>query len=327
MGNPPKKPHPTHPMKHLTPFRLTTCAIAASALALGAFGTAGLHFNRSSVGELTADALRESTKLDAQSDFLEAFAHALNGPLDEFREALGEAWDERIETIELADEQHEFRMQLNNKLGHGRYLPELDPQDFDYALTNPMFFWPVGRKMIYEKVSSEGTERVEITALADTIDINGFECRQIQDLAFLDGQLLEETIDWYAQHSNGDVWYMGEIAKNYDEDGFLEDVDGSWRYGKDGAQPGILMLGTPTIGTIYRQEYLIDEAEDIGRVLADNETVVVAAGTFTGCLMTEDGSSIEPGHTEYKYYAPGVGLILEVDTESGERLELIQIIP
>ena len=73
--------------------------------------------------------------------------------------------------------------------------------------------------MIYEKVSAEGTERVALTALADTIDINGFECRQIQDLAFLDGQLLEETIDWYAQYSNGDVWYMGEIAMNFDGDG------------------------------------------------------------------------------------------------------------
>lgn len=314
-------------MKHLTPFRLTTCAVAASALALGAFGTAGFNTGRSSVGELTADALRESTKLDAQSDFLEAFAHALNGPIDELGDALREAWDERTETTELADEQHEMRMQLNNKLGHGRYRPEIDPQDFDYELTNPMFFWPVGRTMIYEKTGAEGTERVEITALADTIDINGIGCRQIQDLAFLDGQLLEETIDWYAQHSNGDVWYMGEIAKNFDEDGFLEDVDGSWRYGKDGAQPGILMLGTPIVGTIYRQEYLIDEAEDIGRVIATNETVTVAAGTFTGCLMTEDGSPIEPGHTEYKYYAPGVGLVLELDTESGERLELIQIIP
>jgi hypothetical protein len=314
-------------MKHFILFRLTTCTVAVSALALGAFGTAAFNSSRSSIGELTADALRESTKLDAQSDFLEAFAFALNGPIDEFRDALGEAWDERTETNELAEDQHEMRMQLNNKLGHGRYLPELDPQDFDFELTNPLFFWPVGRTMIYEKVSPEGTERVEITALADTIDINGFECRQVQDLAFLDGQLLEETIDWYAQHSNGDVWYMGEISKNYDEDGFLEDVDGSWRYGKDGAQPGILMFGTPTIDTIYRQEYFIDEAEDIARVLATNETVVVAAGTFTGCLMTEDGSPIEPGNTEYKYYAPGVGLVLELDTESGERLELIQIIP
>ncbi len=100
MGNPPEKPHPTHPIQHFTPFRLTTCAIASSALALGAFGTGGFHFNRSSIAELTADALRESTKLDAQSDFLEAFAHALNGPLDEFRDALSEAWNERVETTE-----------------------------------------------------------------------------------------------------------------------------------------------------------------------------------------------------------------------------------
>ena len=56
------------------------------------------------------------------------------------------------------------------------------------------------------------------------LGLDDIECRQVQDTAYLDGVLLEDTIDWYAQHTNGDVWYMGEISKNYDEDGFLEDL-------------------------------------------------------------------------------------------------------
>ncbi|MAW60348.1 MAG: hypothetical protein CMJ94_05880 [Planctomycetes bacterium] len=312
-------------MNNKTSLRVAAYAATISFLGLAAHSFASSY--QSSIGKTTADALLEATRLDAHSDFLEAFAIALNEPFDEFPDAMREAWAERTEELELAEDQYEMRLQVFHQVGHGRYLPELDPAEFDAALTNTYFPFPVGQTLVYEKTTAEGVERVEVTALADTIEIDDIECRQVQDTAYLDGVLLEDTIDWYAQHTNGDVWYMGEISKNYDEDGFLEDIDGSWRHGKDGAQAGILMPGTPVIGQLYRQEYWIDEAEDVGRVVATNETVVVPAGTFTGCLKTEDGTALEPDAREFKYYAPGVGLVLEVDPESGERLELIQIIP
>jgi len=33
------------------------------------------------------------------------------------------------------------------------------------------------------------------------------------------------------------------------------------------------------------------------------------AGVFTGVLKTEETTPLEPGEKEYKFYAPGVGLI------------------
>lgn len=281
---------------------------------------------QSSAGETLAKTLLDSARLDAHADFLEEVALALNEPLEDLPGAVRDAWFERDEAIELAEEQYEARLAVFRAIGSSRYLPELDSNTFSENITNSLLPYTVGRTMVYEKQTAEGLERVEITVLADTVEIEGLTCRQVQDIAYLDGEVIEDTIDWYAQDANGDVWYIGEISKNYDEDGFLEDIDGSWRYGVDGAQPGIVMFGTPVVGTAYRQEYWINEAEDVARIMADQETVTVPAGTFTNCLMTLDGTAMEPDAKEYKYYAPGIGLVLEVDPESGERLELVQIL-
>ena len=160
--------------------------------------------------------------------------------------------------------------------------------------------------------------------LNETFDIEGVTCRVVNDIASLNNEVIEDTVDWIAQKYNGEVWYFGEIAKNY-EDGLLDNLDGWWRFGKDDAKPGILMPATPTPGQVYRQEFLLGVAEDIGKVIAINQTVTVPAGTFTGCIQTEDDSPLEPDALQTKFDAPGVGVVLEVDLETGETLELIHI--
>lgn len=317
-------------MQKLTPTRAAMFVAASSFLTVSAWAGAKLDlfpWLSLPVGEATALALFEAGKLDADGDFLEQVATCLNAPSGDRRECIEEAWHERKEELELAEDQYERRLDILEELGSDAYLPEIDPANFSANLTNRYTVFTVGRTMVYEAMTDEGLERVEITTLPSTVEINGVTCREVQDIAILDGEVIEDTIDWFAQDQEGNLWYFGEISRNYDEDGFLEDIDGSWRYGVDGAQPGIIVKDSPVVGELYRQEYLINEAEDLGRVLALNETVTVPAGTFTGCLMTEDGSSLEPDALEYKYYAPGVGLILEIDLESGERLELVQIIP
>jgi hypothetical protein len=57
-------------------------------------------------------------------------------------------------------------------------------------------------------------------------------------------------------------------------------------------------------------------------VVGLNETVTVPAGTWTGCVKTEDTTPLEPDVLEYKYYCPQVGTVLEVDVEEDERVEL-----
>jgi hypothetical protein len=98
------------------------------------------------------------------------------------------------------------------------------------------------------------------------------------------------TYDWYAQDVAFNIWYMGEDTW----DG--ESNEGSFVAGCDGAQAGIVILGYPTNGDFYKQEYYEDEAEDWGKVLnfkSDDELI---------CMMTKEWTPLEPGEIEHKYY-------------------------
>jgi hypothetical protein len=85
------------------------------------------------------------------------------------------------------------------------------------------------------------------------------------------------------------------------------------------------MRAAPSVGDVYRQEFLLGEAEDFAEVLALGVSESVPFGDFTDCLKTFDGSPIEPDALEHKFYAPGIGVVLELDVESGERVELISV--
>jgi hypothetical protein len=111
----------------------------------------------------------------------------------------------------------------------------------------------------------------------------------VWDREWLNDALIEETYDWYAQDKEGNVWYLGEDSKEY-ENGKAANSKGSWEAGVDGAKPGIIMKGDPKIGDSYRQEYLKGKAEDMADVVALSESVAVPFGTFTDCLKTRDWS-------------------------------------
>ena len=81
----------------------------------------------------------------------------------------------------------------------------------------------------------------------------------------------------------------------------------------------------PAIGVPYRQEYYECEAEDMAEVVSLSESVVVQYGNFNDCVKTREFTPLEPDVNEYKYYAQGIGMVLEVDVASGARTELIQV--
>ena len=51
--------------------------------------------------------------------------------------------------------------------------------------------------------------------LQETTTIEGVETAVYLDKESKNGQLVEETRDYLAQHKNGDVWYFGEDVNNY----------------------------------------------------------------------------------------------------------------
>jgi hypothetical protein len=198
----------------------------------------------------------------------------------------------------------------------------LDPAKFSADITNP--YWPMkpGTRWVYTSVEADGvTQDIVIVVTRTTKKLaNGITARVVRDTAREEGQIVEDTIDWYAQDSDGNVWYMGEKTAEF-ENGKIVSRAGSWEAGKDGAMPGIMLPAQPEDGQKYRQEYLKGEAEDNGEVLATDHQVEVKAGRYKNALVTMDTSALEPDVVEYKFYAPGVGPVLSQDISGGTARE------
>ncbi|MCA9280513.1 MAG: hypothetical protein H6812_09635 [Phycisphaeraceae bacterium] len=248
-------------------------------------------------------------------------------------EAIAEAKDSLAEAISEANDRFQGRLEICDRLDESYYEPDIDPSNFmtpEDAAENPNPYWPLvpGTTTIFEAETEDGPERIEVTVTEETREILGVECFEVIDTVYVDDEIVEDTRDWYAVDVDGNVWYFGEITLNY-EDGKLVDIEGSWEAGVDGAKPGIAMFAHPEIGRVYRQEFLLGEAEDIAEVHALDESVEVPFGAFDHCVLTHEYNPIAPeliDLPELKYYAPGVGFVLELNMLNGEVLELVEVI-
>jgi hypothetical protein len=203
---------------------------------------------------------------------------------------------------------------------------ELDPSDFRPTSDHPYFPFQPGQRWTYREVEGGATMQVVVTVSSETKQIaNGVEAAIVRDTVTEDGVLVEDTMDWLAQDTDGNVWYLGEDTAEF-EDGELATREGSFEAGVDGALPGVIMPADPQAGTTYRQEYYADEAEDNGAVLALDQQADVPAGHFDGALLTADTNALEPEVLEYKLYAEGVGLVLTLGVSGGAgREELVSM--
>lgn len=207
------------------------------------------------------------------------------------------------------------------------YNPVIDVANFTQSttLTNPYLLYPPDKKYVYEGQTADGLEHIEVQRTASTRIILGITCIVVNDKVWVGGQLAEDTDDWYAQDNSGNVWYLGEDVDNFNPDGSLKDHHGAWEAGVDGAKPGIVMLAGPQTGQTYRQEYYFNEAEDQAKVIATGLTLSIPFGTFTDCIQIEEWTELEPDVREHKFYAPGIGLIKEVNVTDNEEIVLKEI--
>jgi hypothetical protein len=207
----------------------------------------------------------------------------------------------------------------------------LSPAEVEFVLgvDNPYFPLTPGSKWVYEAhLADGGVEHIEVVVQEETRMVNGVKATVVRDTVTIDGEMHEDTIDWYAQDSEGNVWYLGEEVDNY-ENGEIVNHAGSWEWGKDGALPGIVMWADPSahIDEEYYQEYFVGEAEDKGQVLSATESVEVPFGSFEDVVQTFDFSSLDPDIQSHKFYAAGVGTIKEIELGTGEELVLIEYTP
>jgi hypothetical protein len=244
------------------------------------------------------------------------------------------------EASQICKGQLEARVDACDVLQESRYDPDpfldqtihfVNPDDVQPGTANPYVSIVEGHTFLL-RAGEEGEEVVVVHTTDEVRMIQDTPCRVVVDVVLErevnedDGSIdyvpVEVTDDWFAQDVNGDVYYCGELARNY-EDGRLTDLDGSFEAGQEHAKGGMLIMAYPEIGLAHRQEFSLGVAEDIIQYMdvsahPEEENEKFPCSENGGCLMTYDFSPLAPEATEFKYYIPGVGFVLAQAMENGE---------
>lgn len=275
--------------------------------------------------KLTAQTALQSCQVAAQSDQLLALGKCDNVADPAQRKACRQqAPVDAKDALDQCRAQHAVRQGACPRLGGQPYDPVIDPANFVDKIDNPYFPLVPGTNFIYEGQSAGGLVHTEFFVTHNTKQILGVTTVEIHDTVTTNGELTEDTLDWIAQDKDGNVWYFGENTMEL-IGGRPTTLGGTFVAGENLARPGIIMEAHPAIGDFYRQEFDLGNAEDFAGVESLSNTVTVPAGTFTNCLKTRETTPLEPALHEAKWYAPGVGNILTVDLDTGEKSELIRI--
>lgn len=174
---------------------------------------------------------------------------------------------------------------------------------------NPFFSLEVGYMLEF----AGGDEKLVITVLDETIKVDGVECRIVEEREWEGEDLIEVSRNFFAiSKRTNSVYYFGEDVDMY-KDGKVVSHDGAWRSGENGAVFGLMMAGTPILGGKYYQEIAPEVAMDRAEIKSLSDTLETPAGKFTDCLTAIESTPLEPGVTEAKIYAPGIGLIRDAD--------------
>jgi hypothetical protein len=313
-------------LKRAATIVLTTLAVATTTVYAG-------HDKRDDAHQLvtcskTTKLAFKACKNDIRNNYYLELGKCLNASSDADRVVcIEDAKAGLEEERQLCGEQRQARSDVCDLIGQAAYDPAIDPANFlspEQMAVNPNPWFPLvpGTIRIYEA----GDQTVTVKVTDKTREILGVTTIEVSDVVTEDGEPVEDTRDWYAQDIYGNVWYFGEIAQNF-EDGVLTDLEGSWTAGVDGAKAGIVMEANPQVGDVYRQEYLLGEAEDMGEVLELYGSETAPAASCSGnCVVIRDFTPLEPDANEHKYYATGIGNIVTVDVTTGDREELVQLI-
>lgn len=203
-------------------------------------------------------------------------------------------------------------------------LPDFDQAEFTPGAAIDNSYYPLTPGTVSAFVGSEDGEAVEsndyfVTSL--TKDVLGVTTIVVRDTAYEEGVIIEDTIDYFAQDADGNVWYFGERVINYeydDERNFVgTNGGGQWLAGEDEALPGWIMPAEPEVDLSYYNEFADGVALDEAVVLSLDEEIETGLGMFT-TLQTRDTSVLDAGVVEFKYYVSGTGLVLEEEDVDDE---------
>ena len=243
------------------------------------------------------------------------------------RDCEAEMRDAYTSELALCRAQRVVRLNACKDLGQSPYDPQIDPVNFVDPLeigtsvaANPYLILTPG----YTRVYNTPTEVITITVTHNTAVILGVTCIVSRvTVRDSEGNLIEDTVDYFAQDVTGNVWYFGETTAEY-EGGLPVSVEGTFKAGVERAKPGIAMLAVLPSGQLYREEFALGTAEDMARVISMTASESApAASCRATCLQTNNFTPISPSASETKYYAPGVGEIVAFPASDPTQREVL----
>jgi hypothetical protein len=193
--------------------------------------------------------------------------------------------------------------------------PGVDVDTLSPVIDNPYVAYAQVSRAVFEgtEVDEDTGEAVSIRVVSepsgDTTIVGGAQAAIVEVTDSEDGTVVERTDDYYAQGTDGVVFYMGESVDDI-ENGVVVGHEGQWEAGVEGARAGVFMPADPAVGDVFEQERAPGVAEDRSTVLRTGLVVRVPAGTFDNCIKTEDLDPISEV-TELKFYCPDIGLVRE----------------
>lgn len=181
----------------------------------------------------------------------------------------------------------------------------VEPDELASTGRNPYFVLEPGYVLMLEG----GNVQLTVTVLNETKKVDGVETRVVEERETKGGQLLEVARNFFAiSRRTNDVFYFGEDVDMY-KGGKVVNHNGTWLAGVNGSKFGLIMPGRVLLGARYYQEVAPNVAMDRATIVSVSETVETPAGVFRDCLKVKETTPLEPFITEYKYYAPGIGMV------------------
>jgi len=188
---------------------------------------------------------------------------------------------------------------------------DVNKQSFSSVGRNDYFILEPGYQLVLEGEDEGKAARLIITVLDDTKVVDGVQTRIVEERESAGGQIVEISRNFFAiDRATGDVYYFGEDVDVY-KDGKVSGHPGGWQSGSDGAHYGLFMPAKPSVVQKFYQEIAPNVAMDRCEIVSADDRVEVPAGRFEKCVKIQETTPLDPGTKEHKYYAPGVGLLID----------------
>jgi hypothetical protein len=212
-----------------------------------------------------------------------------------------------------ASNSYRDKIQVSDRFEHAF---QADASDLTSTGTNPFLDLRPGVILVLD-----GPQRLTITVLDETQEIDGVETRVVEERMTRDGWTSDvERICLAISGSTHDVYCFGRDV-TYNGNTIVSHL-GTWRAGDGDARPGLFMPATPVVGRRFQQEIAPGVTMRRCEVLATDAVVDTPGGKFSGCLRLEVTRPEQPEDVFTRIYAPGVGLVAEEEAWLDERGDL-----